>query len=60
MCVCVCVFIFVVWSMTWIRYDDVEVDQMLVRLLIVKSLDDLKSARSIISEPTDERSRDDR
>ena len=33
---------------------------MLVRLLIVRSLDDLKAARSVISETTDERSRDDR
>ena len=46
--------------MTWKRYDDVEADQMLVRSSNVKSLDDLKSARSIINEPTDEWSRDDR
>ena len=37
--------------MTWKRYDDVEADRMLVRSSIV---------RSVISEPTDERSRDDR
>ena len=47
-------------SMTWNRYDDIETDHMLVRSSISRSLDDLKAARSVISEPTDERSRDNR
>ena len=46
--------------MTWKRYDDMEADQILVRSLIVRSLNDLKAARSVISEPTDEWSRDNR
>ena len=33
---------------------------MLVRSSIVRSLDDLKAVRSVISEPTDEPSKDDR
>ena len=51
--------IVVVQSMTWRRYDDVKADHILVRSSILKSLDDLKSVRSVISKPTDERSRDD-
>ena len=41
-------------------YDDVEAGRRLVRSSIVRSLDDLRSVRSVISEPTDEWSRDDR
>ena len=41
-------------SMTWKRYDDMEADRMLVISPIARSLDDLKAARSVISEPTDE------
>ena len=44
----------------WKIYDNVEADQMLVRSSIARSLDDLKAARSVMSKPTGERSRDDR
>ena len=47
-------------SMTWKRYDDVEADRMLIRASIVRSLDDLKFVRSVISELIDEWSRGNR
>ena len=47
-------------SLTWKRYDDVETDQVLVRSSMARSLDDLRAARSAMSKPTSERSRDDR
>ena len=47
-------------SITWKRYDDVEADRMLVKSSIVRSLDDLKSVKSVISEPTNEWFRGDR
>ena len=47
-------------SITWKRYDDVEADRMLVKSSIVRSLDDLKSVKSVISEPTNEWFRRDR
>ena len=46
--------------MTWNRYDDVEADRRLVRSSIIRSLDDLRFVRFVISEPIDEWSRDDR
>ena len=46
--------------MTRRRYDDVEANKISVRSLMSRSLDDLKVTRSVRSEPTDERSRDDR
>ena len=42
-------------------YDlDVEADKMLVRSLIVRSLDDLKATKLVMSEPMGDQSRDDR
>ena len=50
----------VVWPITWNRYDDMEVDRMLVRSLIYQIIRRPESYRSVISELTDERSRNDR
>ena len=46
--------------MTWKGYDDVEADWVSVRSQISRSLDVLKVSRYVISEPTDERSTEDR
>ena len=46
--------------MTWKGHDDVEADWVLVRLSVPRSLDDLKATKSVISEPTDEQSKEDR
>ena len=47
-------------GMTWKGYDDVGADWVSMRLQISRSRDDLKVTRSVISEPTDELSKEDR
>ena len=46
--------------MTWKEYDDVEADWVSVRSQISRSRVNLKVTRSVISKPTDERSKEDR
>ena len=47
-------------GMTWKGYNDVEADWVSMSSQIFRSRDDLKVTKSVISELTDERSKEDR